>query len=89
MRRLFLILSALALFPLSPLRAELGLPREAFGVWDREGLHSVVSYPYARGQSVDMSWGKVQLGGKDSYDWSDIDASLASAEAQNQLITCK
>jgi len=87
--RAFLLLGALALFPFSPLRAELGLPREAFGVWDREGLHSVVSYPYARGQSVDMSWGKVQLGGKDSYDWSDIDANLASAEAQNQLITCK
>ena len=89
MRGIFLFLSALALFPLPPLRAELGLPREAFGVWDREGLHSVVSYPYARGQSVDMSWGKVQQGGKGSYDWSDIDAALASAEAQNQMITCK
>jgi len=88
-RRFFLLLGALALFPFFSLRAELGLPREPFGVWDRKGLHSFVSYPCACGQSVDMSWGKVQEGGKDSCNWPDIDANLASAEAQNQLITCK
>ena len=89
MKRVALTFVALLWAMLPSLYAELGLPREAFGVWDREGLHSVVSYPYARGQSVDMSWGRVQQGGKDSYDWSDIDVALASAEAQNQLITCK
>jgi hypothetical protein len=48
--RAFLLLGALTLAPLSLLRAELGLPRDAYGVWDRAGGHPVDQYPYVRGQ---------------------------------------
>jgi uncharacterized repeat protein (TIGR02543 family) len=86
--RAFLLLGALALAPLSWLRAELGLARENFGVWDREGLHTVADYPYARGQSLDMSWEHVNTA-RNTFDWSEINQKLQSAEIQNQAFTCK
>lgn len=46
-----LILAAIALTGGSmPSHAELGLDQRAYGVWDREGGHSVSQYPYVRGQ---------------------------------------
>jgi len=86
--RAFLLLGALALAPLSSLHAELGLARGNFGVWDREGLHAVTDYPYARGQSLDMSWGQVNPA-RNTFDWSEINQNLQSAEIQNQAFTCK
>ena len=88
-----LILAAAALIGGSmQSRAELGLAREAFGVWDREGLHSVADYPYARGQSLSMSWAAVHKSYSGNYtadfDWTDLNVLLASADAQNQSITC-
>ncbi len=82
--RAFLLLGALALAPLSSLRAELGLARENFGVWDREGFHAVTDYPYARGQSLDMSWEQVNPA-RNTFDWSEINQNLQSAEIQNLL----
>ena len=87
-RWVVVLLSALALAPLSSLRAELGLARENFGVWDREGLHAVTDYPYARGQSLDMSWEHVNPA-RNTFDWSEINQKLQSAEIQNQAFTCK
>jgi hypothetical protein len=56
MRITSLLLGALALAQLTSLRAELGLQREAYGVWDREGGHSVSTYPYTRGQEYGVEW---------------------------------
>ena len=84
-----LILAAAALIGGSvPSHAELGLARENFGVWDREGLHAVADYPYARGQSLDMSWEQVNTA-RNTFDWSEINQKLQSAEDQNQAFTCK
>jgi len=87
-RRGVLLLGVLALAQLSSLHAELGLARENFGVWDREGLHPVTDYPYARGQSLDMSWEKVNPA-RNTFDWSEINQKLQSAEIQNQAFACK
>ena len=87
-RRAFLLIGALALAPISLLHAELGLARENFGVWDREGLHAVTDYPYARGQSLDMSWEQVNPA-RNTFDWSEINQKLQSAEIQNQAFACK
>jgi hypothetical protein len=43
----FLILTVLLLAPWAKLWAELGLPREAYGVWDRSGYNTVAQYPFA------------------------------------------
>jgi hypothetical protein len=51
MKRPFLILAALLLALRADLHAELGLPREAYGVWDRSGFNPVAQYPFTRGQS--------------------------------------
>jgi subtilisin-like proprotein convertase family protein len=83
-----LLLVAMLLAPLTTVRAELGLARENFGVWDREGLHAVTTYPYTRGQSCDLSWGAVHTA-RNTYDWSQIDVSLQFAVSQNQAFTCK
>jgi hypothetical protein len=89
MKRVVLIFAALLLLPLSSLHAELGLAREAFGVWDREGGHSVGDYPYTRGQSISgdgMNWGDVHPS-RGNYSWAAIDAGLQIADANNQLST--
>ncbi len=70
MRRAFLVLGALVLNTLTSLHAELGLQRDAYGVWDREGLHAVADYPYARGQSLDMSWEHVNTA-RNTFDWTE------------------
>ncbi len=88
MKSLILALAALLLPQLTPLHAALGLAREAYGVWDREGFHSVTTYPYARGQSLDMSWAAVQTA-RTTFDWSVLNAQLQFAEDQNQVFTCK
>jgi len=88
MTRAALIFAALLLAQMAPLHAALGLAREAYGVWDREGFHTVANYPYTRGQELDMSWGAVQKG-RTSFDWSELTAQLQFAESQNQLFTCK
>jgi len=84
MRITSLLLGALALAQLTSLRAELGLQREAFGVWDREGGHAVKDYPYTRGQSISMNWADVHLS-RSNYSWALVDAGLQTADANNQL----
>jgi len=81
-RRAVLLVGALA--QLSSLRAELGLAREAFGVWDREGGHAVNDYPYTRGQSISMNWADVHLS-RYNYSWALVDVGLQTADANNQL----
>ena len=88
MKRATFIFAFSLLLSLVSLRAELGLARENFGVWDREGLHAVADYPYARGQSLDMSWEQVNPA-RNTFDWSEINQKLQSAEIQNQAFTCK
>ena len=83
-RRAVLLVGALALAQLSSLRAELGLAREAFGVWDREGGHAVNDYPYTRGQSISMNWADVHLS-RYNYSWALVDVGLQTADANNQL----
>ena len=83
MKRILLITSLL-LATFSSLHAELGLAREAFGVWDREGGHTVADYPYTRGQSISMNWADVHLA-RNNYSWALIDAGLQISDANNQL----
>ena len=68
--------------------AVLGMDRDSYGVWDREGGHSVNEYPYTRGQSCDLSWGAVNTA-RNTFDWTVLDSLLATAENQNQMFAVK
>jgi hypothetical protein len=60
-----------------------GLDRLAYGVWDREGGHSVSVYPYTRGQEYAAEWTAVNTG-RNQFNWTALDASLQLAADQNQ-----
>lgn len=60
-----------------------GLDRLAYGVWDREGGHSVSTYPYARGQEYAAEWTAVNPG-RNVFNWTALDATLQLAYEQNQ-----
>jgi subtilisin-like proprotein convertase family protein len=86
--RAFLLLGALALGPLFSLRAELGLQRDAYGVWDREGGHSVSAYPYVRGQEYAAEWKAINPT-RNTFDWVALDSLLQLAYDQNQRFFVK
>ena len=88
MRITSLLLAALALAQLTSLRAELGLQREAYGVWDREGGHTVSIYPYTRGQEYGVEWMAINPG-RNTFDWSALDSLLQLAYNQNQKFFVK
>lgn len=88
MRRVFLVLSALALNTLTSLHAELGLQRDAYGVWDREGGHSVSTYPYVRGQEYAAEWTAINPA-RNTFDWAALDSLLQLAYDQNQRFFVK
>ena len=83
MKYAFLVLTVLLLAPWAKLRAELGLPREAYGVWDRSGFNTVAQYPFTRGQSYAETWFNVNLA-RGVFDWTALDRQLAFADAQNE-----
>ena len=60
-----------------------GLARQAYGVWDRSGYQSVADYPFSRGQGYSQTWANVNPS-KGTYQWAELDAQLAFADAQNQ-----
>lgn len=68
--------------------AQLGLSREAYGVWDRSGFHTVAEYPFTRGQELNLSWAAVNPA-RGQYDWTALDAQLQFADEQNESFTCK
>lgn len=84
----FLLLGALALAPLSSLHAELGLQRDAYGVWDREGGHPVDQYPYVRGQEYAAEWTVINPA-RNTYNWAALDSLLQLAYDQNQRFFVK
>jgi len=86
--RAFLLLGALALAPLSSLRGELGLQRDAYGVWDREGGHSISAYPYVRGQEYAAEWTAINPA-RNTFDWAALDTLLQLAYDQNQRFFVK
>jgi len=90
MRITFLLLGALALALALPtsVRAEFGLPREAYGVWDRQGGHSVSAYPYIRGQEYGAEWTAINPA-RNTFDWSALDSLLQLAYDQNQKFFVK
>ena len=88
MRITFLLLGALALAPLSTLHAELGLQRDAYGVWDREGGHPVDQYPYVRGQEYAAEWAAINPA-RNTFDWAALDNLLQLAYDQNQRFFVK
>ena len=51
------------------LHAEPGLPREAYGVWDRSGFNTVAQYPFTRGQSYAETWFNVNRS-RGVFDWT-------------------
>ena len=67
-------------------RAMLGLDREAYGVWDRSGGHTVAQYPFTRGQSYGELWANVNPA-RTNFNWTALDAGLQFAEDQNQKFT--
>jgi len=87
-RRTFLVLSVLALTTLTSLHAELGLQRDAYGVWDREGGHSVSTYPYVRGQEYAAEWTAINPA-RNTFDWAALDSLLQLAYDQNQRFFVK
>ena len=68
--------------------AELGLPREAYGVWDREGGHLVSQYPYVRGQEYAAEWTAINPA-RNTFDWAALDTLLQLAYDQNQRFFVK
>ena len=68
--------------------AALGLDREAYGVWDREGGHSVATYPYTRGQEYAAEWTAVNPG-RTNFNWTAMDSLLQFAYDQNQRFFVK
>jgi subtilisin-like proprotein convertase family protein len=68
--------------------AELGLPREAYGVWDREGGHLVSQYPYVRGQEYAAEWAAINPA-RNTFDWAALDTLLQLAYDQNQRFFVK
>ena len=60
-----------------------GLARQAYGVWDRSGFQKLADYPFTRGQGYTQTWANVNPS-KGTYQWAELDAQLAFAEAQNQ-----
>ena len=87
-RSAFPLLSALVLAPLFSLHADLGLPRDAYGVWDREGGHSVSTYPYVRGQEYAAEWTAINPE-RNRFEWAELDALLRLAYNQNQRFFVK
>ena len=87
-RRVVFLLSALALNSLTSLHAELGLQRDAYGVWDREGGHSVSTYPYVRGQEYAAEWTAINPA-RNTFDWAALDSLLQLAYDQNQRFFVK
>ena len=89
MSRVCLLLGALALVaPLSWLHAELGLQRDAYGVWDREGGHLISDYPYVRGQEYAAEWTAINPA-RNTFDWAALDSLLQLAYDQNQRFFVK
>ncbi len=83
MKFTFLILIALLTALLTKVHAQLGLPREAYGVWDRSGFNTVAQYPFTRGQSYAETWFNVNKA-RGVFDWAALDQQLAFADAQNE-----
>ena len=67
-------------------QAALGLAREAYGVWDRGGYHSVATYPYTLGQCYVDGWDVVETS-RTNFNWSALDAQLGFAYTNNQMFT--
>lgn len=78
-----LLLAAGLLASLSELHAQLGLSREAYGVWDRSGFNAVAQYPFTRGQAYEETWFNVNKA-RGIFDWAALDRQLAFADAQNE-----
>ena len=68
--------------------ADLGLPREAYGVWDRAGGHPVSQYPYVRGQEYAAEWTAINPA-RNTFDWAALDSLLQLAYDQNQRFFVK
>ena len=66
--------------------AALGLAREAYGVWDRGGYHSVATYPYTLGQCYVDGWDIIQTS-RTNFSWTALDAQLGFAYTNNQMFT--
>ena len=85
--RLLLAAAALTGFSMQS-HADLGLDREAYGVWDREGGHPVSQYPYARGQEYAAEWTAINPA-RNTFDWAALDRLLQLAYDQNQRFFVK
>ncbi|MEI6234217.1 MAG: Ig-like domain-containing protein [Planctomycetota bacterium] len=83
MKFYFVLFAALLMTPLMSARAELGLAREAYGVWDRGGNNTVATYPFTRGQEYVNTWQNVNSA-RHTFDWSSLDAQLQFADSQNE-----
>jgi uncharacterized repeat protein (TIGR01451 family) len=85
--RLILAVAALTVFSMQS-HADLGLDREAYGVWDREGGRLVSQYPYARGQEYAAEWTAINPA-RNTFDWAALDSLLQLAYDQNQRFFVK
>ena len=83
MKMTLIFLASLLLASLAWVHAQLGLPREAYGVWDRSGYNTIASYPFTRGQEFQTTWQNVNPS-RHTFDWSTLDAQLQFADTQNE-----
>jgi hypothetical protein len=64
----------------------LGLPRAAYGVWDRSGYLPIAEHPFLRGQGYLGAWGAINPA-KGSFSWSELDRQLRFADSQDQYFS--
>ncbi|MFM2153928.1 MAG: hypothetical protein RL199_2363, partial [Pseudomonadota bacterium] len=64
----------------------LGLPRAAYGVWDRSGYLSTTQFPYLRGQAYLETWAAMNPA-RDTFSWAELDRQLQFADSQNQFFS--
>ncbi len=69
-----------------PAAERLGLPRDAYGVWDRSGYLPIAQFPYLRGQEYLDTWAGINPA-NGSFTWEELDRQLQFADSQDQYFS--
>tara|TARA_B100001093_G_scaffold264018_1_gene252444 strand:+ start:2399 stop:4372 length:1974 start_codon:yes stop_codon:yes gene_type:complete len=69
-----------------PTKSILGMDRDSYGVYDRQGKQSTIKHPYLVGQAYKPSWTEKINPARNKFDWSELDQRLETAYRQNQRI---
>lgn len=64
------------------------IPRQYYGVWDRNDDYSVEEYPFLKGLTYNEKWQDVETSAG-AFDWSPLDTAFARAYASGQALYAK